>query len=86
MLGTFSQYKNKRHTDSSFSLTRRGQHNATHNQTLRIAGMLTINEPIQCLPDFSAFILMAFYAFSSHSSRFPGISPRIPFTDVGAGT
>ena len=84
MLGTFSQYK--RHTSSSFSLTRRGRYNATHNQTLRIAGMLTINEPIQSLPDFRAFILTAFYAFSSHSSRFPGISPRIRFTDVGAGT
>lgn len=84
MPGTFSQYK--RHTRSSFSFTRLGRYNAVHDHTLRIAGMLTINEPIQSLPDFRAFILTAFYAFSSHSSRFPGFSPRIRFTDVGAGT
>ncbi|SDA09924.1 hypothetical protein SAMN05216315_101141 [Nitrosospira sp. Nsp18] len=84
MPGTFNQYR--RHTRLSFSLTPPGRYNAVQNQTLRIAGMLTINEPIQSLPDFRAFILTAFYAFSSHYPRFPGISPCIPFTDVGAGT
>jgi hypothetical protein len=85
MPGTFSQYT--RHTRSSLSLTQLGRYDEVRNQTLRLAEMPTINgRTIQSTPDVGAFILTAFYAFSSHASRCRGISPRIRFTDVGAGT